>query len=87
MLPFAADIGYDTGILIETVLFVFSAMVNQKIFFFIYEFQNIFFASLKIGRQLNGRGRTGFLAETAINAAGEIDSKPGGISPAVFFGG
>src|SRR3546814_6023102 len=33
---------------------------------------------------LNGIGRTGFFAKTAVNAAGEIDSEKFRIAPAVF---
>ena len=75
---------HDAGVPIEIVLPVLAAVVDQQVVFFRYKIQDIDLAEGEVGRQLQGKGGAGFLAKAAENTAGEVDAKPGRITPAVF---
>src|SRR3546814_9838781 len=85
-LSFAFSLAADgqSGYFIIIVAVVFSFTVDEQVFFFVNQILTIVFGHFIIGNELNGIGRTGFFAKTAVNAAGEIDSEKFRIAPAVF---
>ena len=82
MAPLVAHHG-NAGVAVKIIQAVFAAVINQQVFFFIKQLEDVPLAGFKMRRELNGQGRAGLFAETAKNAAGKIDAKPGGMASAV----
>ena len=82
MASFVANHG-NAGMAVKIVVAVFAAVIDQQVFFFIKQVEDISPAGFKMRRELNGQGRAGLFAESAIDAAGKIDAKPCGMTSAV----
>src|SRR5688572_18787666 len=67
------------GDFVEVVVMVFAGARNQHVFFFPDHVLAHVFGHFKIGSQLDGMSRAGFFAETAHDAAREIDTEKLGI--------
>ena len=80
--PLSPSIGHP-GKPVKIVVVIFAAVVHQEVLLFRHQGQDVLLADLEIGRQLDGQGGAGLLAQAAVNAAGEIDAKPGGPAAAV----
>ncbi len=83
MSSFVPHYGYSR-MAIKIVIPVLAAMVDQEIFLFIDELQNIIFAKFKIRSELNGQSRTRLLAEPSENTTSKIDAEPPGVTTAVL---
>lgn len=70
---------------IEVVIRVFAGAGDQKIFFLVHQVLTFELGHLEIRGQLDRGGRAGFLAETAENAAREVDPEEVRV-PATVFG-
>src|SRR6185437_10072340 len=82
----AADL--DPGDTPEVVAGVLAHPVNQQVLLFVDHVVTPVLAHLGVGRELDGVGGAGILAEAAEDAAGKIDAKPLRIAAAAgVFGG
>jgi len=80
MFPLAARVRRDPGNLVEVILGILAAMIHQEILLLVDEIQDLRFAEFEVRGELDGRSGTGFLAETAIDAPGEIESAGGNLN-------
>jgi hypothetical protein len=69
---------------IKIVLCVLSAVVDQKVLFFVNELQDFSLTRLKMRCQLNGQSRTRLLAEPSVDAPGKVDPEPSSIAAPIF---
>ena len=83
MLAFPAFIGGHPGVVVIAVCGVLAAAIHQKVFFFKHHGQDIGLDVLEIGGELDGRCRAGLFAQTAVDAAAEVDPKPARVAPPV----
>jgi hypothetical protein len=66
---------------------ILSRSAYQHVLLLVHKILPIELAHLEIGRQLDGVGRAGLLAESAKDAAGEIDAEESGVAPPMFIFG
>ncbi len=74
----------QAGMPVKIVIVVFPSVADQKIFFFGNELQDIAGAVLERWSQLYGQSRARLLAESSVDAAGEIDPEPRGVATAIL---
>src|SRR4030042_950662 len=69
---------------VKIVLLVLSAVVDQKVLFFVNEPQDIPLARLKMRGDLNRQSGTCLLTESAVNASCEVDPEHTRIAGSIF---
>ncbi len=69
---------------VKVVLTVLAAAVDQQVFLFVYEIEDIVFAEFEIGCQLNCESRTRLLTEASVNTPRKVDPEPQRIPTPVF---
>jgi hypothetical protein len=74
----------ETGVPVEIVIVVLPSVVNQEVFFFGNELQDVAGAVFKGWGQLYRQSRTRLLAKPSVDATGEIDPEPRGIATAIL---
>ena len=82
MTSFFPDHG-DARVTVKIIIGVLSAVIDQQVFFFVDKLQDIALARFEMGRQLDGKGRARLLAESSVDAAGEIDAKPSRVAASI----
>ena len=84
MLTFFANPGDHTGIFVEIIFFILTLVIDKQVFLLENQRQDLSLTVLKIRCQLNGASRPGFFAQTALDAACKVKSKPFSIAPPAF---
>jgi hypothetical protein len=69
---------------IKIVILILSAVVNQKVLFFVNELQDIPLARLKMRGKLNRQSGTRLLTQPTVNASCEVDPEPTRIAASIF---
>jgi hypothetical protein len=69
---------------VEIVIVVLPSVINQEVLLFSNELQDVAGAVFEGRGQLYGQSRTRLLAESSIDATGEINPEPRGITTAVL---
>src|SRR5215813_7571619 len=75
---------FDSGYAPEVVSRILAGPIDQQVLLFVDQVLPVKFAHLEVRRQLDGVGRTGFLAIAAKNAAREVDAEEIREAPPVF---
>src|SRR5690606_12811785 len=72
---------------VEAVAGILAGAADQKVLLLVHHVAAVVFAHLEIGRELDRVRRTRFLAESAVDAAREVDAEPGRVpAPGLVLG-